>query len=118
MVSESGVVFPYEKAAIAGDDMPDGLSSPDAWMFQCLRLLYAQKRIGIITRSRAVAEKRKLLDRYRVMEFEYGLMQSDISLRKNLEQTISEYRKCPTIENADRMLFAYDGAKRKEARND
>lgn len=51
MVSESqnssGVVLPYEQAAIRGDEMPDGLDYPDQVMFSSLRMLYAP---GVVQR--------------------------------------------------------------------
>ena len=64
MVSESkenSVIFPYERQAMSGDELPNGLEYPDQVLYLCFRSLYAQLRMGIIDRETAVREKRKLL---------------------------------------------------------
>ena len=44
----TGVTFPYEKQAMNGDEMPEGLPYYDQLMYQLLRLLYDAFKKGII----------------------------------------------------------------------
>lgn len=109
MVSGTGVTLPYEKEAMYGLDMPDSLEQPDQLMFLCLRQLYGQKRAGLIDRSRAIMEKSKLLEEYRVTKFRYDLWGRGPALWKRIEAASSEYRKSPSIEAADKLLEAIYG---------
>lgn len=114
MVPGTGVILPYEKEAMHGLDMPDGLEQPDQLMFLCLRQLYGQKRAGLIERNRAALEKSKLLEEYRVAKFRYGLWEQGAALWKRIEAASSEYRKSPSVEAADRLLEAIYGVERKQ----
>lgn len=109
MVSGTGVTLPYEKEAMYGLDMPDGLEQPDQLMFLCLRQLYGQKRAGFIDRSRAITEKSKLLEEYRVAKFRYDLWEQGTVLWKNIEAAAAAYRKSPSVEAADQLLDAIYG---------
>lgn len=109
MGKQTGVVLWYEKQAMQADEMPDGLEYPDQIMFLCLRNLYAQVRMGIITRERAVAEKGKLLISHRTNQFDLKLAKHRNELIKRTETRISAYRKNRTLENADALIEAFDG---------
>ena len=37
----TGFSFPWEKAAMRGEELPDGLSLPDQMAYTCLRHIYA-----------------------------------------------------------------------------
>lgn len=111
MAKETGVVFEYEKAAIAAEEMPEGLEYPDQIMYLCLRSLYAQVRMGIISREKAISEKNKLLISYRVNQFDLKLANYRNELIKQTETRISEYRKNRTLENADAVIEAFKGVK-------
>lgn len=105
----TGVVLPFEHAAIKGDPMPDGLDIPDQVMFIALRGLYHQAKAGTISRETAVQEKKNLLNGYKQMK--WYKEQSDLYVKtiKDTEAARSAYRKNRTIENADAMLIAFDG---------
>lgn len=111
MVSESssGVVLPYEQAAIRGDEMPDGLDYPDQVMFLNLRMLYAQKRMKVIDRETAVKEKKKLLDEYWVYQFNWNMGTEWTEVIKETELARAAYRKNPTPENAMRLIEIIEG---------
>lgn len=112
MVSESEVkkqAFPYERQAMNGNEMPDGLEYPDQIMFLCLRALYAQLRQGIIDRDTAIREKKKLLKEYEHYKFVDQMGKQWVQIIKDTETARSEYRKNRTIENADKLLIAIDG---------
>lgn len=109
MSKQTGVVLWYEKQAMQADEMPDGLEYPDQIMFLCLRNLYAQVRMGIIPRDRAVAEKGKLLVSYRTNQFDLECAKKRNELIKRTETCISAYRKNRTLENADAVIEVFDG---------
>lgn len=113
MVSESekssGVVLPWEQAAIRGDEMPDGLGYPDQILFLCLRMLYAQKRAGIIDRNTAVTEKKKLLDEYRLYQFREQMGDRWTEQIRLTELARAEYRKNRTLESADKLVALIEG---------
>lgn len=103
------VVFPYERQAMNGDEMPNGLSYPDQVLYLCFRMLYAQLRMGIVDRDTAVREKRKLMQEYGQYKFVDEMGKEWVKRIRDTDIARSEYRKCRTLENADRILFAIDG---------
>lgn len=112
MVPESkttGVTFPYERQAMNGDEIPDGLEYPDQILFLALRMLYDQLKKGVVTRDAATAEKKKLLENYRVYKFNDQMGKEWVEAIKKTETARAAYRKERTLENADRLLLAIEG---------
>lgn len=113
MVSESqtgtGIVLPWEQAAIRGEEMPDGLNYADQVLFLNLRTLYAQKRMNIIDRETAVREKKKLLDNYRLYQFREQMEDEWIKGIRATEILRANYRKDRTLENADILVKTLEG---------
>lgn len=106
-------IYPYERAAMRGDEMPDGLDMVDQLNFLCLRQLYAQKRAGIIDRATGSAEKARL--RYQRDLWERKLMlqervvQRSVEMLKGVEAGANAYARDRTIENADKLYRALYG---------
>ena len=101
--------FEYERQAMNGDEMPDGLRFAGQNYYLGLRMLYKQFKDGIIDRETASREKRKLLHTY-----EYDLMWEEIAdgfiqQRKNSELARAEYRKNPCHENAVKIIESIEG---------
>lgn len=115
--NSTGIVFPWEQAAIRGDEMPDGLSYPDQILFLSLRMLYAQKRAGMINREIAVIEKKKLLDEYRVYSFREKMGNEWVEQICLTELARAGYRKNRTLENADKIVSLIEGRNLSEATN-
>lgn len=114
MVPESqttGVTLPWEKMAMAGDEMPNGLEYPDQILYLQLRMLYAQKRAGIIDREQAVLEKKKLLDTYRHHQFVEQMGKEWVKQIRDTELARAEYCKNRTIANADKLVALIEGRK-------
>lgn len=109
--NSTGIILPWEQAAIRGDEMPTGLEYPDQILYLSLRKLYAQKRMGIIDRDTAVAEKKKLLDEYRVYRAREEMGEQWVQIIKNTELARAEYRKNRTLENADNLVAIIEGRK-------
>ena len=106
---ENGLIFPYERQAMNGDELPDGLEYPDQVAYLCFRMLYAQLRMNLIDRDTAVREKRKILREYEQYKFVDEMGKGWVQKIKNTDIARAEYRKCRTIENADKLLVAIDG---------
>ena len=105
--------YPYERAAMLGEEMPDGLDMVDQLNFLCLRSLYAQKRSGVIDRATGSREKVKL--RYQRDLWEQRLLSREklaqhcVELFRDVEGAANAYAKERTLENADRLYRALYG---------
>lgn len=107
--NSTGVTLPYEKQAMRGDPMPDGLNYPDQLLYQALALLYARYRLGAVTKDQAVLEKKSLLDNYRVYQFQWDMGDRWVEVIKKTDLARCEYRKNRTLENADALVKCIDG---------
>lgn len=103
--------FEYEKQAMAGEEMPDGLRFAGQHYYLGLRMLYHQYKQGIIDRDTATKEKRNLLKTY-----EYDLMWEEIAdgfiqNKNDSELARSAYRKNPCHENAVKIIESIEGVR-------
>lgn len=112
--NSTGIVLPWEQLAIRGDELPDGLEYPDQVLYLSLRMLYAQKRAGIIDRDTAIAEKKKLLDEYRGYKFRDSLEKEWVRIIKETEIARASYRKNPSVENGMKLITIIEGGKTDE----
>lgn len=102
-------VLPYEKQAMHGDPMPDGLTFPDQIMFQALSLLYTRYRLKSITREQAQVEKRQLLREHETVKFKWSMADQWTETIRATDLARCEYRKNKTLENADNLVRCIDG---------
>lgn len=102
-------VFPYERQAANGDEMPGELDYPDKVTYLCFRMLYAQLRMGIVDRETAIREKRKIMREYEHYKFTEQVSKRCVQMLRDTELARSDYRKCRTLENADNLLFSIEG---------
>lgn len=103
--------FEYERQAMAGEEMPEGLRFAGQHYYLGLRMLYHQYKQGIIDRETATREKRQLLSTY-----EYDLMWEAIAdgfiqQRDNSETARADYRKNTCHENAIKIIESIEGVK-------
>ena len=103
--------LPYEKIAMAGGEMPEGLEYPDQILFLGLRLLYDSYRRKMIDRDKATQEKVELLRTYEAYKIVEKLGKEWVDQIKRTELARAEYRKSKTIENADKLLACLEGGK-------
>lgn len=111
----TGVIFPYENAAMRADELPDGLSMPDQMMFLNLREIYHQFHKGIIDRDRAVVEKRKLLNEYRIQKFWCEIWISAAKREQSIETIVSDILQDAELMQNDkvkRLISEIDGIRR------
>ena len=110
---EPGYAFPWEREAMQGAEMPDGLSLEDQLAYQAITMLYGRFRLKLVDRATGSAEKGKigyeLECRKRQADLHRKLLEWDIRLKKNVEGAINAYRKERTLENADRLVDIIDG---------
>ena len=111
MAEETGIVLPWEKDAMAGLEMPNGLSYPDQILYLSLRMLYRQYYQKIIDRETATKEKKKLLDEYKVYQFREELEKQWVEIIRFTELARAEYRKKPCHENAMKLIDIIEGKK-------
>ena len=108
-MAETNFELPYEKTAMQGGEMPEGLTLTDQNMFLALRSLYDNYRKGIVDRDTASREKNRL-----IIEYKSSIL-IDMACRnwseqiKQTEVARSAYRKDRTLENADKLLAAVEG---------
>jgi hypothetical protein len=102
--------LPYEKIAMAGGAMPDGLEYPDQILFLELRLLYDNYKRKLIDRDTATQEKVELLRTYEAHKIVDKMGKEWVEQIRRTELARAEYRKDKTIENADKLLACVEGA--------
>ena len=103
--------LPYEKIAMAGGEMPEGMEYPDQILFLELRLLYNSYKIKLIDRETATKEKVELLRTYEAHNIVDKMGKEWVDQIKRTELARAEYRKNKTIENADKLLACVEGGK-------
>ena len=111
MADETRIVLPWEKDAMAGLEMPDGLSYPDQILYLELRMLYHQYYQKVIHRDTATKEKKKLLDEYRINKFREEIGKQWVEVARLTEIARADYRKNPCNENAMKMIEIIEGRK-------
>lgn len=111
MADETGIVLPWEKDAMAGLEMPDGLSYPDQILYLSLRMLYRQYYQKAIDRETATKEKKKLLDEYRCYQYREEMGNHWVEIIRLTDLARCDYKKNRTLENADRLVEIIEGKK-------
>ena len=108
------MVYPFEKAAMNADEMPEGLSAADQFMFLALRNLYKSKRLGLIDRDQGSREKNKLEAVYRQLSFDQKHLDASAKLWKRIEgaaKTVSENGELMAIDAVKNLLNTIYGGK-------
>ena len=126
------LAFPWERSAMEGTGMPDGLSPAEQHAWQALAHLYARFRLKVISREEGHAEKGKIIfateQKMRADRAAADLAVWQAELRKNIEaaqnrflrarRRMEQYPDDPTyvaeaLEAADMMCAVVDGRVRK-----
>ena len=101
--------FEYERQAMAGEEMPEGLRFAGQHYYLALRMLYHQFKQGIVDRETATREKRQLLRTYEQNLMWEEIADGFIQQRNNSEVARAEYRKKPCHENAIKIIESIEG---------
>lgn len=107
----TNVTLPYEKTAMNGEDMPDGLEYPDQILFLQLRMLYEQLKRGVVDRETALQEKKQLLTEYQAHQLNWKMCDKWCETIRNTELARAEFRKNPSLEAAEKLVAAIEGRK-------
>lgn len=108
-MSEPRIELPYERIAMDGGEMPDGLHYPDQLLFLGLRYLYQSRNRGYITTEAGRLEKKKLLDDYRCYQFQWKMGDEWVRRIRESDLARAEFKKNPTIENAWAVIRSLEG---------
>ena len=118
--NKSSFMFPWEKAAMRDDDMPDGLDILDQMAYTVLRAIYKSYSSGTISRENASMQKNKLRREYEraVLEtkFQSNLCYHHEKTLRMTEMAKTLCRKEPTPENALKLCDAIDSLADNDAR--
>lgn len=95
----------YERQAMHGEPMPEGLNFLDARMYQALACLYFRFNQNAISVEDGKREKRILIAKYQEEleneEFNRKWVQHTVQLWKAIEAADNQYRTDRTLEHAD-----------------
>ncbi len=109
----TGFSFLWEKAAMRGEELPDGLSLPDQMAYTALRNTYRAYYDKAISRDAAAAEKQRIrLAWERAVSraaFDQRLTTYHVKVIRETEAAKNAFRKNPTSANALRLCNAMDG---------
>lgn len=103
--------LPYERIAMAGGEMPQGLQYHDQITFQALRNLYREYKKQTINREIATREKAEILQQRDNLKFMCDLFRENVEMTKRTETTIAEFRKTQNLEVANRLCDILEGRK-------
>ncbi len=101
-----------EDLAFNKQPMPDLKSQAEVLLYQSFRNLYDfAARVGM-DQEQGKREKAQILSAYKINRFLEDLQENTNQMWKQIELASSEYRKNPSIENANRVLEAIYKVKR------
>lgn len=103
--------LPYERIAMGGGEMPQGLQYHDQLTFQALRNLYRDYNKQTITRDVAKKEKAEILRERDSLKFMCDLFRENVEMTKRTEAARSEYRKTRSLDAADQLCDILEGRK-------
>ena len=99
--------FPFEKDAMNGRPLPQGLDIADSCLYVALKNLYAMYRNKLISRKDATEEKRRLIYNWTTDKSKIEFLdRSSDSLKIKIGAASDEYKNNPSIENADKLYAA------------
>ena len=114
--------FPFERSAMRGDPMPEGLRLYEQCAYQALRHLYALYHRKVIPREDAAQEKKKLRAQYEIAKADFETNRrnnlKNAQMWKQIEAAANRYSAERTLENADAFVEAVYGVglKKREER--
>ena len=100
--------FTFEREAMQGNPLPQGLDIADSCLYVALKNLYAMYQNKLISRKDATEEKRRLVYNWTTdkAKIEFLNRESD-GLRDKIGTASEDYKNNPCIETADRLYAAF-----------
>ena len=100
--------FTFEREAMQGNPLPQGLDIADSCLYVALKNLYAMYQNKLISRKDATEEKRSLIYNWTTdkSKIEFLNRESD-GLRDKIGAASEDYKNNPCIETADKLYAAF-----------
>lgn len=100
--------FSFERQAMRGEPLPQGLDIADSCLYVALKNLYAMYRNKLISREDATEEKRRLVYNWTTDKSKIEFLNRDSdALRDKIGIASEDYKNNPCIETADRLYAAF-----------
>ena len=100
--------FTFEREAMQGNPLPQGLDIADSCLYVALKNLYAMYQNKLISRKDATEEKRRLVYNWTTdkAKIEFLNRESE-TLRDKIGTASEDYKNNPGIETADKLYAAF-----------
>lgn len=99
--------FEFERQAMDGKPLPQGLDIADSCLYIALKNLYAMYRNKLISRKDATEEKKRLVYNWETDKSKIDFLNRDSeALRDKIGAASEDYKNNPSIENADKLYAA------------
>ena len=100
--------FTFEREAMQGNPLPQGLDIADSCLYVALKNLYAMYQNKLISRKDATEEKRRLVYNWTTDKAKLDFLNRDSeTLRDKIGAASEEYKNNPCIETADKLYAAF-----------
>lgn len=94
------MTYPFERAAMQNDPMPEGLTGAEQILYQGLALLYSRYRSGQLSREQGRREKAQLVRRFEQQQFQCKTWEQMAKRWSALEPCVSRFRAAKTEQEA------------------
>ena len=100
--------FSFEREAMQGNPLPQGLDIADSCLYVALKNLYAMYQNKLISRKDATEEKRRLVYNWTTdkAKIEFLNRESE-TLRDKIGTASEDYKNNPCIETAEKLYAAF-----------
>ena len=100
--------FTFEREAMQGNPLPQGLDIADSCLYVALKNLYAMYQNKLISRKDATEEKRRLVYNWTTDKAKLDFLNRDSeTLRDKIGTASEEYKNNPCIETAEKLYAAF-----------
>ena len=100
--------FTFEREAMQGNPVPQGLDIADSCLYVALKNLYAMYRSKLISRKDATEEKRRLIYNWATDKSKIEFLNRDSDgLKSKIGVASEDYKNNPCIETADKLYAAF-----------
>ena len=100
--------FTFEREAMQGKPLPQGLDIADSCLYIALKNLYAMYRNKLISRKDATEEKRRLVCNWTTDKSKIEFLNREADgLKNKIGVASDDYKNNPCIETADKLYAAF-----------
>ena len=100
--------FTFERDAMQGNPLPQGLDIADSCLYVALKNLYAMYQNKLISRKDATEEKRRLVYNWTTDKAKIDFLNRDSeTLRDKIDAASEDYKNNPSIETDEKLYAAF-----------